>query len=47
MGTGLGLPFCKKIIEQHKGTISVSSNPTTFTIKLPTNDLTMIKLPVN
>ena len=46
-GTGLGLPFCKKTIEQHKGTISVSNNPTTFTIKLPTNDLTMIKLPVN
>jgi len=36
-GTGLGLPFCKKTIEQHKGTISVSNNPTTFTIKLPVN----------
>jgi len=46
-GTGLGLPFCKKTIEQHNGTISVSSNPTTFTIKLPTNDLTVIKLPTN
>jgi len=46
-GTGLGLSFCKKTIEQHKGTISVSNNPTTFTIKLPTNYLTMIKLPVN
>jgi len=36
-GTGLGLSFCKKTIEQHKGTISVSNNPTTFTIKLPAN----------
>jgi len=36
-GTGLGLPFCKKTIEQHKGMISVSNNPTTFTIKLPAN----------
>jgi len=34
-GTGLGLSFCKKTIEQHNGTISVSNNPTTFTIKLP------------
>jgi len=33
-GTGLGLSFCKKTIEQHNGTISVSNNPTTFTIKL-------------
>jgi len=36
-GTGLGLSFCKKTIQQHKGTISVSNNPTTFTIKLPAN----------
>ena len=36
-GTGLGLPFCKNTIEQHKGTIFVSNNPTTFTIKLPVN----------
>jgi len=34
-GTGLGLPICKKIIDMHKGTISVTNNPTTFTIRLP------------
>jgi signal transduction histidine kinase len=36
-GTGLGLVSCKNIIEQHGGTISVSNNPTTFTIKIPKN----------
>lgn len=37
-GTGLGLSFCKKIIETHGGAISVESRPnegTTFTISLP------------
>lgn len=34
-GTGLGLPTCKKIVQQHNGTISVKNNPVTFTIELP------------
>ena len=33
--TGLGLASCKKIVEQHNGTISASNDPTTFTIILP------------
>jgi len=37
-GPGLGLTFAQKIIQDHKGTISVESDPgkgTTFTISLP------------
>jgi len=37
-GSGLGLPTAKKIIEAHKGSIAVNSQPgkgTSFTIKLP------------
>lgn len=38
IGTGLGLPSCKNIIERHRGQITVLSKPNqgaTFTIKLP------------
>ncbi|MCF6159034.1 MAG: HAMP domain-containing histidine kinase [wastewater metagenome] len=37
-GTGLGLSICRKIIQEHGGTIQVTSrveNGTSFTIKLP------------
>jgi signal transduction histidine kinase len=37
-GSGLGLPTAKKIIEAHKGSISVNSEPgkgTSFEIRLP------------
>lgn len=37
-GTGIGLALCKKIVDNHSGTINVNSSPgigTTFTICLP------------
>jgi signal transduction histidine kinase len=34
-GTGLGLASCKNIVEQHKGRITVDTDPTTFSITLP------------
>lgn len=37
-GTGLGLAICKKIVEDHNGSISVTNDPTTFTIQLPKID---------
>jgi signal transduction histidine kinase/PAS domain-containing protein len=38
-GTGLGLALCKELVEMHKGSITVSSEPgkgSTFTVTLPT-----------
>ncbi len=40
-GTGLGLPIARKIVEEHKGSLAVSSAPgggTTFTLSLPALD---------
>lgn len=35
VGTGLGLISCNNIVKQHDGTITVKTNPTKFTIKIP------------
>ncbi len=34
-GTGLGLASCKRIVEQHGGSVSVKTKPSIFSIKLP------------
>ena len=34
-GTGLGLSYCKSIVEQHGGSITIATNPTKFIISLP------------
>jgi signal transduction histidine kinase len=36
-GTGLGLASCKTIVNSHKGTLTVTANPTTFVVELPKN----------
>ena len=34
-GTGLGLSYCTSVVEQHGGSITITTNPTKFTISLP------------
>ena len=34
-GTGLGLASCRSVVEQHGGSITASSDPVTFSVRLP------------